>query len=116
MAQSGLLAFNSFLSTSRNSHVSLKFGRLTVTTSDSVDVIFVMTVDLSISAISFANVKNVSCYKREDEILFLMYAVFRIEQVKQIKKSIRRWQIDLTLTEENDPQIYKLTEIMRKDT
>ena len=116
VTQGGLLAFNNFLSTSCNRQISLDFARRTIVTSDSMGILFVMTIDPSLSTTPFANVKDVSCYKREEEILFSMHAVFRIGQVKQIEKNERLWQVDLTLTGDNDPQLHHLTERMREET
>jgi hypothetical protein len=106
----GLLAFNNFLSTSKNHDVSLSFARRTMATSDLVGVLFVMKIDPSISATPFANVRNVSYYQREEEILFSMHSVFHIGQVKQIEKNDRLGQVDSTLTSGNDPQLQALTE------
>jgi tetratricopeptide (TPR) repeat protein len=115
--QGGLLAFNNFLSTSQDRKVSLNFAQRTINTSDKVGILFVMTIDPSISATPFANVKKASCYKREEEILFSMHSVFRIGQVKQIEKNNNRlWQVDLTLTGDHDPQLQELTKSMQEDT
>jgi hypothetical protein len=76
-----------------------------VATSDLVGVLFVMKIDPSISATPFANVRNVSYYQREEEILFSMHSVFHIGQVKQIEKNDRLGQVDSTLTSGNDPQL-----------
>jgi tetratricopeptide (TPR) repeat protein len=75
-----------------------------------------MKIDPSISATPFANVKNVSFYQREEEILFFMHSVFRIGSVKRIEKNDPLWQVDLTLTNDNDPQLQALTEHMQKET
>ncbi len=71
--QGGLLAFNNFLSTTQNRTVSLDFARRTITSSNLVGVLFVMKIDPSISATPFANVRNVSFYQGEEEILFSMH-------------------------------------------
>ncbi len=114
--QSGLLSFNNFLSTSENRNVSLDFARRTMNITSLVGVLFVMKIDPSISATPFANVRNDSYYQEEEEILFSMHSVFRIGQVKQIDKNDRLWQVDLTLTSENDPQLHALTKCMQEET
>jgi tetratricopeptide (TPR) repeat protein len=115
--QGGLLAFNNFLSTSQDREVSLRFARRTIKTSDKIGILFVMTIDSSISATPFANVKDASYYQREEEILFSMHSVFRIGQVKQIdEKNNRLWQVELTLTSDHDSQLQELTKSMQKDT
>ncbi len=46
-----------------------------------------------------------------------MHSLFRIGQIKQIDiKNNRLWQVDLTLTSDNDPQLYALTQYIRKET
>jgi tetratricopeptide (TPR) repeat protein len=114
--QGGLLAFNNFLSTSHKYDVSLKFARGTINTSSLVGVLFVIKIDPSISVTPFANVKNVSCYQREEEILFSMHSVFRIGSVERIEKNDRLWQVDLTLTNDNDPELQALTKYMQEKT
>jgi hypothetical protein len=115
--QGGLLAFNNFLSTSKNYGVSLKFARRTINASNNVCVLFMMKIDPSISATPFANVRNASYYEGEEEILFSMHSVFRIGQVKQIEKNNNRlWQVELTLTGDHDPQLQELTKSMQEDT
>src|SRR5262249_20260154 len=78
--QGGLLAFNNFLSTSKNRQVSLDFDRRTIATSSLMGVLFIMKIDPSISGTPFANVRNVSDIQEEEEILFAMHSVFRIGQ------------------------------------
>jgi tetratricopeptide (TPR) repeat protein len=115
--QGGLLAFNNFLSTSQDREVSLRFARRTINTSDKIGILFVMIIDSSISATPFANVKNASYYRGEEEILFSMHSVFRIGQVKQIEKGNNRlWQVDLTLTGDHDPKLEELTKSMQDAT
>ena len=113
--QGELLAFNNFLSTSYNHDVSLKFAQRIINTSSLVGVLFIMKIDPSVSATPFANVKDVSCYAREEEILFSMHSIFRIGQVRQIDHTDRLWQVKLTLTGDNDPQLHHLTKTMQDE-
>ena len=114
--EGGLLSFNNFLSTSENRNVSLEFARRTVITSNLVGVLFIMNIDPSMSATPFANVRNVSAYQTEEEILFSMHSIFRIGLAKQIDGNNRLWQVDLTLTSDKDPQLHVLTKRMQKET
>jgi tetratricopeptide (TPR) repeat protein len=115
--QGGLLAFNNFLSTSKNRNISLSFARQTIHTSALVGVLFVLNIDPSISATPFANVTDVGYYQAdEEEILFSMHSVFRIGKVKQIDGNTRLWQADLILTSDNDPQLHDLTKCMKEET
>jgi hypothetical protein len=96
--QGGLLSFNNFLSTNKNRDVSLKFARRTISTSDLAGILFIMKIDPSIPLTPFASIHDVSAYQTEEEILFSMHSVFRIEQMKEIDRNDRLWQMDLLLT------------------
>jgi tetratricopeptide (TPR) repeat protein len=114
--QGGLLSFNNFLSTSMNRDVSLAFARKTTANSDLMGIVFVMKIDPSIPSTSFANIRDVSYFEGEEEILFSMHSIFRIGQIKQIDRNNRLWQVDLLLTSDNDPEFQALTERMREET
>jgi tetratricopeptide (TPR) repeat protein len=115
--QGGLISFNNFLSTSLDRAVSFAFAECTISNPDLIGVLFEINIDPSISSTSFANVKNVSYFQGEEEILFSMHSVFRIGQVKQIEKNNNRlWQVDLTLTGDHDPQLQELTKSMQDET
>jgi tetratricopeptide (TPR) repeat protein len=114
--QGGLLSFNNFLSTSFDQQVSLAFAESNQYNPDLVGVLFEISINPSISTSPFANVRNVSYYEGEEEILFSMHSVFRIGQVKQIDKNDRLWQVDLKLTSENDPQLHALTKCIQEET
>ncbi|CAF3534966.1 unnamed protein product [Rotaria sp. Silwood1] len=112
----GLLSFNSFLSTSKKRQVSLNFVHQTIASSDLVGILFIMRIDPSILSTPFAGIRDVSYFKGEEEILFSMHSTFRIGPMKQIDRNNRLWQVDLTLTSDNDPDLYALTERMREET
>jgi tetratricopeptide (TPR) repeat protein len=84
-------------------------------TSNLVGVLVVMKIDPSISATPFANIRNSSYYQGEEEIIFSMHSVFRIVQVQQTDKNDCLWQLDLTLTGDNDRQLHALTERIREE-
>jgi hypothetical protein len=68
--QGGLLSFNNFLSTSKNPKVSLAFARRTITTTDLMSILFVMTIDPSIHSTPFANIAtSVTLRGRENSLL-----------------------------------------------
>ena len=114
--QGGLLAFNNFLSTSLDREVSFAFADSSQYNPDMIGVLFQIIIDLTIQSSQLANVKEVSYYQGEDEILFSMHSIFRIEQIKPIDGYTRLWEVDLILTSDNDPQLHELTEHIRKET
>ncbi len=106
------MSFNNFLSTSENRDVSLRFSKYALGKNDMVGILFNMTIDPSISSAPFAYIREVSCYKTEEEILFSMHTVFRISE---INNNSSLYQVDLKLTADNDQQLHTLTEHIRKE-
>jgi tetratricopeptide (TPR) repeat protein len=112
----GLMSFNNFLSTSRDQAVSFAFAASNASNPDLIGILFEITVNPSIVSTPFADISDVSYFEMEEEILFSMHSVFRIGQVKQLDENIRLWQVDLTLTNDNDPQLHGLIERMQEET
>jgi tetratricopeptide (TPR) repeat protein len=112
----GLMSFNNFLSTSLDRAVSFMFAESNQNHPDLIGVLFEITINRSISSTSFANIHDVSAYQTEEEILFSMHSVFRIREIRKLDGSNRLWQVDLTLTDDNDPQLYALTVSIREET
>jgi tetratricopeptide (TPR) repeat protein len=107
----GLIAFNSFLSTSKLRHVSLNFARNALSNPDLVGILFVMTNNPSQSTAPFASINDVGAFKdREDEVLFSMHSVFRIHEIKSIDENNRLYQVNLTLTNDNDKDLCALAD------
>ena len=112
----GLMSFNNFLSTSKDRDVSLAFAESNQSNPDLVGVLFIMLVDPTISTTPFACVIDVSCFETEDEILFSMHTVFRIDNIKPLDENDRLFQVELTLTSDNDPDLRILTNRIREET
>ena len=112
----GLLAFNNFLSTSKQRDVSLRFLRPITTKRDLVPVLFVMNINPTIKHTPFANIRDISNKKIEDEILFSMHSVFRIGQIEKFYDDNRIWKVELIFTSDNDPDLHLLTEKIRGET
>ncbi|CAF1072341.1 unnamed protein product [Rotaria sp. Silwood1] len=112
--EGGLLAFNTFLSTSLNETVSLQFAQKSLHKPGLVGVLFQITVDPSIQSIPFASIASVSAIQNEEEILFSMHTIFRISQIKQIADRV--WRVELTFTNDDDQELKRLTEHMRQET
>ena len=114
-AQGGLISFNNFLSTSTDRSISFEFARHVLEQSDSCGILFQMIVDSSECSTPFASIDNVSYFKTDGEILFSMHTIFCVSQIKQIDKNDRLWQVDLALTSGVDPQLYSLSDHLRKE-
>jgi tetratricopeptide (TPR) repeat protein len=113
----GLMSFNNFLSTSKKRAVSMKFLENILNKPDSVRVLFVMKIDLTQSRTPFASINDVGCFgDEEDEVLFSMHSVFRICDIQPISEKTRLFQVNLTLTSDNDEDLCQLTDLIEKET
>ncbi|CAF4010533.1 unnamed protein product [Adineta steineri] len=115
-AKGGLVSFNNFLSTSENIKVSLGFAQDATTHSDQVGVLFIMQINSSQSTTPFASIASISAMKREKEVLFSMHSVFRIQDIKQMDGNNRLYEVKLILTADNDPELSRLTDYIRKES
>jgi hypothetical protein len=52
----------------------------------------------------------------ETTMLTLLHSVFHIEKIEQIEENDRLWEVELTLTSDNDPPLQTVTERMREET
>jgi tetratricopeptide (TPR) repeat protein len=112
----GLMTFNNFLSTSKDRKVSLGFALKTLSSPDVVGILFVMTIDPTQSTAPFASITDIGYYReKEDEVLFSMQSVFRIRDIKSMSENKRIYQVDLTLTSDNDKDLRLLTERIREE-
>jgi hypothetical protein len=78
----GLISFNNFLSTSKNRDVSLAFAETNQDNPDLVGILFIMKIDPAQSTSPFASIGDVSYFQGEDEVLFAMHTVFRINDIR----------------------------------
>jgi hypothetical protein len=109
-----LISMNSFLSTTNDVQAAVFFSG-----DDSLDnpkievsVLYQITVDTSVPhSIPFAEIDYLSVYEHEDEVLFSMASVFRIDAVEQYGKL---WVIDLTLIDKEDEEWNVLTAHLNK--
>ena len=115
-AQGGLMSFNNFLSTSFEQSVAFTLADSAVQNPDLVGILFQITIKPFVSSCPFAILIGISYFKEEQEILFSMHSIFRIESIKQTDDNSRIWLVNLTLTNDNDPQLQILTECIRKET
>jgi tetratricopeptide (TPR) repeat protein len=100
------LSMNSFLSTSRNRSIALHFARLAPVTDDTQRIIFKIEIDPRSQTKAFADITQTSYFKNEDEVLIMLGALFRIEEVVENKKD-GVWMAHVSLASEDD---YRLKE------
>ncbi|CAF0841786.1 unnamed protein product [Adineta steineri] len=113
----GLISFNNFLSTSKNQYTSLDFARKNLANPEIIGIFFIMTIDHSVSTTPFASITDISYFKKkEDEVLFSMHTVFCIDDIKQMDGHDRLFQVELTLTSEDDKDLRSLTDCITEET
>ncbi|CAF1510125.1 unnamed protein product [Rotaria magnacalcarata] len=64
---------------------------------------------ISTSITPFALIDEHSALPQEQEILFTMHTAFRVVEIKQTAKNSRLWEVQLTITGDNDAQFSILT-------
>jgi len=111
----GLISFNNFLSTTVDPQVSRFYGESNSTAKDMVGILFIITVDPNISSAPFASIKSFSDIEDEDEILFSMHTIFRIDDVKQSCDHNGIYEVKLRLTADDDEQLRILTRYIAKE-
>ncbi|CAF1548092.1 unnamed protein product [Adineta steineri] len=114
-AKGGLISFNNFLSTSKDKEVSLRFARNASADPNKVGILFIMSINPCLKSTPFASIKAVSYFKEEEEILFSMHTVFRVNAIKQMDKKGQLYQVELQLTSDDDQQLRSLTDRIREE-
>ncbi|CAF1481335.1 unnamed protein product [Rotaria magnacalcarata] len=77
-----------------------------------------MTIDPSKTSTSitpFAMIDKHSALPQEQEILFTMHSVFRIVEITPTPSNSRLWEVQLTITDESDPQLSTLTNRIKEE-
>ncbi|CAF4293292.1 unnamed protein product, partial [Rotaria sordida] len=77
-----------------------------------------MTIDpniISVATTPFALIDEYSAIETEKEILLSMHTVFRVNDIKQSVSNSRLWEVQLSLTGDNDPQLAALTNRIREE-
>ncbi|CAF0970995.1 unnamed protein product [Adineta steineri] len=112
----GLISFNNFLSTSMVRKVSLGFAQDATKNPDQVGVLFIMKINPAQSTTPFASIAGISDFQKEEEVLFSMHSVFRIQDIKQMSGNNRLYEVNLVLTADNDPELSRLTDYIRQES
>ncbi|CAF0879698.1 unnamed protein product [Adineta steineri] len=112
--QDGLLSFHNFLFTSKNRESPLNFARQTIINSDLIGILFVMTIDHSLTSTPFVNIRN---DLTKGEVLLSIHSIFHIGQIQQIGTNNNRlWQVELTLANKNDLKLHVLNKRILDET
>ncbi|CAF0818736.1 unnamed protein product [Adineta steineri] len=112
----GLVSFNNFLSTRKVRNISLGFSQDAAINPDQVGVLFIMKINPAQSTTPFASITGISKFQKEEEVLFSMHSVFRIQDIKQMGENNRLYEVHLVLTTDNDPELSRLNDYIRKES
>ncbi|CAF3507582.1 unnamed protein product, partial [Rotaria socialis] len=85
---------------------------------DIVGIMFIMKIDpskISTSITPFTMIDEHSAIPQEQEILFTMHTIFRVGEIKQTADNSRLWEVQLTITDESDPQLAGLTDRIKEE-
>ena len=117
----GLLSFNNFLSTNTDKEVPIAFINTPLKKcKENVGILFIITIDpkkISTSTNTpFAFIDDYSAMgTKEKEILFSMHTVFRVDDIKPTPTNTRQWEVQLSLLDDNDPQLAGLMNCMNEE-
>ncbi|CAF1184209.1 unnamed protein product [Didymodactylos carnosus] len=110
----GLLSMNYFMSTSTEKKQALVFVDQALSPSQlNQGILSEMKVDVKSCYKPFHNIQNLSYLSSENEVLFSMGTVFRIQSIHETGS--KSWSIPLKLVDEGDQQLQILRNHMRKD-
>ncbi|CAF3416439.1 unnamed protein product [Rotaria socialis] len=115
-SRDGLMSFNNFLSTNRDPDMGVFYATTNITNYNVITILLEKTVDPPNPSMPFASVGHVSIFGSENEILFSMHNVFRIENIEPVDiENNRMWKVELKLTSDADQQLSALAKLVREE-
>lgn len=99
-----IISINGFFSTSRDVNVAIKFARKSSSCETFKTVLFEIQADASLSTVVFADIQNRSLIADEQEVLFNLNAVFKIDTI-QFDSTLMLWKVQITATNEGSDKI-----------
>jgi tetratricopeptide (TPR) repeat protein len=105
------ISINSFLSTSVDRFVALRF--LNNDSDDFEQVLFEIDADPSVTTKPFADITKLSYFPREKEVLIMVGSIFQIVDVRDDDNGV--WIIQMTLCSDDDHQLKVIFEHMKNE-
>ena len=100
-----LVSMNSFFSTGFDRTLARQFAGDNQMNDGLVSILYEVHIDTEVAAAPFSNISEHSQYPGEEEFLFSLGAVFRIESAREITDSLGRvWLITIRLVDEHQEQ------------
>ena len=113
--QDGLISFIDFLLVYKDQKVALNVAQKSIEDPDTIGVLFVITIDPSISSTPFANIEKILTNEQGANILFSMHSTFRITNMRTIDANDRLWEVQLLTIDNKDPQLRLVTEHIQEE-
>jgi tetratricopeptide (TPR) repeat protein len=100
-----LISMNSFLSTSTNRKKAVEFATSRPPPNDELTTVLLeINADINNPSRPLADIKHLSAFSEEEEILFMFGAIFRLDDVR-FDKDLKLWQVQLTMCNDEDPDL-----------
>ena len=118
--EDGFFSVNGFLSTTRRKDLAMFYvGELVHSSTEEAEpvehILFEITIDENVNEFPYADISKHSAFgETEEEILFAMGAIFRIQSIV-MDNNTGVWTVKIILTSEEDEELKILTESLRKD-
>ena len=110
-----LISMNSFLSTSTNRKKALEFAISRPPPNEKLaPILLEINVDLAAKSKPYADIKHLSAFAEEEEILFMFGCVFRIDEVRYDEK-LKLWMGYFTVCSEEDEDMKSFNASLVKD-
>lgn len=113
--KSGLLSFDSFLCAMKDRRIAFDFAHHAITNPDLIGMFFIITIDPYKSTTPFAVINNINNREGNDEIFFPLHTVFRIREIQSMGENNRLFQVDLTLTSDNDEDLSGIISFIKEE-
>ncbi|CAF1404965.1 unnamed protein product [Adineta steineri] len=109
------ISMNSFLSTSLNQEQARLYFNFVESSDNTQKVLFEIDADPRLNNIKpFANITQHSYFPNEEEILFMIGSIFKINEIKHDDNN-DIWNIRLVLCSNNDHQLQSLSQYMQDE-
>ncbi|CAF1237621.1 unnamed protein product [Didymodactylos carnosus] len=113
--QGQYISMNSFFSTSRDKNLALEFAISCDTSDNKQRVLFDIEVDTRLKETKpFSDIHHLSLHPEENEVLFMLGTVFKIENV-DYDKIQQFWILKLSLCGEGDNQLKSVYQSLKED-
>jgi tetratricopeptide (TPR) repeat protein len=110
------ISFNHFFLTNQNYKVSLHSAKQSQRNDDLIGILFIINIDVEQTSLSFASITDISYFHIEDQLLFPMHTVFRIDDIKLIDGNNHLYEVTLTLNNHIEKDIQKIRHRIREET